>query len=215
MIDSSIYHTCSAFFASSGAPILSLKTFKVLGIHYGISDFEYNNGTFIKYAIDEFFKYYIDIFDLNPFQIIRKNNLKQLKKLYDNNKYILTQKDEHLCTLLHLSVKCNNYEITKFLLEKGINYDEPDENGNTALCHSSGKIRQLLRSNGAIAEHYCARPFPNGIYIYEKEENKIDLIYKQFLRNGLVDDLILIKKDNRIIGKRFIRKIKLEKDFYS
>lgn len=214
MEERSIYHTCSTDFGSSGSPILSLKKFKVLGIHSGRTKFEYNQGTFLKYAIDEFFKKIDNISNLNPFQIIKENNLEKLKKLYNYNKYILTQKDEHIETLLHCSIKSNNYEITKFLLEKGINYDEPNEHGATALFFSSGKIRKLLQSYGAIAEHFCSGAEPKGIFIKEKDVNKIELIYKDLLNNGLVDKLIPIKKDNKIIGKRLIRKIKWGRELY-
>ena len=113
---------------------------------------------------------------------------------------------------MHCSIKSNNYEITKFLLEKGINYDESNEHGIIALFFSSGVIRKLLQSFGAIAEHFCSSPFdPKGIFIKEKEVNKIELIYKELFNNGLVDKLITIKKDNKIIGKRLIRKIRGEK----
>ena len=56
MIDNSINHACSTEFGSSCSPILSLKTFKVIGIHIGSTQFEYKQGIFIKYAIDEFLK---------------------------------------------------------------------------------------------------------------------------------------------------------------
>ena len=53
-----IEHYCNTEKGSSGGPILSLKTLKVIGIHYGSSlNFIFNYGTFIKYAIDEFNKY--------------------------------------------------------------------------------------------------------------------------------------------------------------
>ena len=215
IVDKSINHTCCTNYGSSGSPILSLKTLKVLGIHYGTSNFEINKGRFIKYAIDAFSENIVDISKLNPFEIIKENNFEKLKKLYDYNKYILTQKDEHLETLLHCSVKCKNYEITKFLLEKGINYDEPNEHGITALFFSSGEIKELLQSHGAIAEHFCSSPlFPKGIFIKEKDINKIELIYKEFLKNGLVNKMTTIKKNNKIIGKRFIRIINwLEEDY--
>ena len=38
---------------SSGSPIISLKTYKVVGIHCGCSIYE-NEGLYIKYAIDKF-----------------------------------------------------------------------------------------------------------------------------------------------------------------
>jgi V8-like Glu-specific endopeptidase len=45
-------HCCNTEEGSSGSPILSLETYKILGIHYGGND-KRNFGTFIKYAIEE------------------------------------------------------------------------------------------------------------------------------------------------------------------
>ena len=55
-----INHKCSTEEGSSGSPILLLKTFKVIGIHYGgeSGNINLNYGTFIKYAIDLFNKYH-------------------------------------------------------------------------------------------------------------------------------------------------------------
>ena len=209
--DNLILHTCCTDFGSSGSPILSLKKFKVLGIHYGFSNFEFNKGTFIKSAIDEFIKSLNeDLSNLDPFQIIKENNLEKLKKLYDYNKYILTKKDKYLHTLLHCSVICKNFEITKFLLEKGINYDEPDKNRRTALAYSSGEIKKLLSSYGAYAEVFSGNSSFEGINIQEKDLNIIDNLYDEFLKNDLVSKKILIKKNDKIIGIRFIRKIDIE-----
>ena len=50
-----ISYYCRTEEGSSGSPILSLKTFKVIGIHYGDSqNNKINYGIFIKYAIDLF-----------------------------------------------------------------------------------------------------------------------------------------------------------------
>ncbi len=46
-----IYHTCNTEQGSSGSPILSLNTFKVIGVHYGYSSFNLNKAVLIKYAI--------------------------------------------------------------------------------------------------------------------------------------------------------------------
>ena len=48
-----IEHLCSTEEGSSGSPLLSLKTYKVIGIHFG-GDININYGIFIKYAIDKF-----------------------------------------------------------------------------------------------------------------------------------------------------------------
>ena len=50
-----LFHKCSTENGSSGSPILSLNTFKVVGIHCGPnSDFTINKGIFIQYPINEF-----------------------------------------------------------------------------------------------------------------------------------------------------------------
>lgn len=49
-----INHICNTDHGSSGSPILSLKSLKVIGIHYGTpKNFNYNTGTFIKVALTE------------------------------------------------------------------------------------------------------------------------------------------------------------------
>ena len=53
--DKRINHYCNTEEGSSGSPILSLKNFKVIGVHYGGSyNKKINYGTFIKYIINEF-----------------------------------------------------------------------------------------------------------------------------------------------------------------
>ena len=53
--ENEIYHSCNTDNGSSGAPILSLKTNKVIGIHFGSSkNFQFNLGSLIIYAIKEF-----------------------------------------------------------------------------------------------------------------------------------------------------------------
>ena len=49
-----IEYYCNTEEGSSGSPILSLKAFKVIGLHYGSSNKnKINYGILIKYAIDE------------------------------------------------------------------------------------------------------------------------------------------------------------------
>ena len=60
-----IEHFCSTNFGSSGSPILSFSNYKVIGIHTRRTIYNYNEGTFIKFVIEEFNK-------LNPNQIIAK-----------------------------------------------------------------------------------------------------------------------------------------------
>ena len=55
--EQNILHLCSTDDGSSGGPIMSLKDFKVIGIHYGYKAQKYNIGTFIKSIITELNKY--------------------------------------------------------------------------------------------------------------------------------------------------------------
>ena len=53
-----IYHFCNTEEGSSGGPILSLKSLKVIGIHKASSKkFKFNIGIFIKYAINKYIQF--------------------------------------------------------------------------------------------------------------------------------------------------------------
>ena len=57
MENEKLYHLCSTEGGSSGSPILSLDSLKLIGIHRGFSiSNKCNIGLFIRYAIDEFNK---------------------------------------------------------------------------------------------------------------------------------------------------------------
>ena len=53
IIDNDVNHLCCTEEGSSGAPIISLETHKVIGIHIGCpnNNFKFNKGKFIKYSI--------------------------------------------------------------------------------------------------------------------------------------------------------------------
>ena len=60
--NNNINYYCKLKEDSFGSPILSLKTFKIIGIHYGNSqNIKLNYGILIKYVIDEFNKNKINI----------------------------------------------------------------------------------------------------------------------------------------------------------
>ena len=76
------------------------------------------------------------------FYYVIMGNLNNLQKLYEKNKYILATKDNYLRNLLHYSVIGEYYEITKFLLEKGINFDEPDFFLSTPLKYATNSDKK-------------------------------------------------------------------------
>ena len=140
------------------------------------------------------------------FYYVINNDLNNLKKLYDENKFILAQKDNKERTLLHLSVIGGYYEISEFLLKSGINYDDPDFNGRyTALYFADEKNRKLLQKFGAKIEAYNGLSLKGINTINSNDINIIDSIYNDLLAKRIVNDMINIKVNNEIIGKRLIR----------
>ena len=104
IIDKRISHYCRIEEDSSGSPILSLKTFKVIGIHNVSSqNNKMNYGIFIKYIIDIYNEYnnkykneiniiyetnkegYENIFGYR----FVENNMNNIELIYDGQKYIL------------------------------------------------------------------------------------------------------------------------------
>ena len=104
-----INHISNTDNGSSGAPILLLKNFKVIGIHYGSKDhFNFNKGVLIKYVILELNK-------LNEMTIIYDNKENKMririfgdmfvKNNKNNCKLIINNKEEELCTFINTDNK--------------------------------------------------------------------------------------------------------------
>src|SRR5687767_10179860 len=69
-----------------------------------------------------------DIFD-----VCRKGDLKQLKRLYETDNSVIQAEDFKGFTPLIIAVYNNNIDVADFLLEKGARVDVQDGSGNTAL----------------------------------------------------------------------------------
>jgi len=85
-----INHKCNTEDGSSGSPILSLETFKVIGIHCGgyPDKIKLNYGTFIKYAIDIF-----NNFKSTKNEINKKKNENTKNKKNEKNLILKTKSD--------------------------------------------------------------------------------------------------------------------------
>ena len=152
----------------------------------------------------------------DPFYYTIINDINTLKKLFSENKYIIIQKDKKGRTLLHYSVVGKNYDITLFLLEQGINYDEPTIGVKGYLPHTplyysdDEKITELLEKFGAKNTWYNVAGFEKinskGINIKFETENKIDEIFKQFFQREKILKVEDIKlSSGEIIAKRLLR----------
>ena len=105
-----IKYNCNTKEGSSGSPILSLETYKVIGIHSQIgknSDIEINKGTLINYPIIEFKKYLNDtpIENIKENISFEKNNIKG--NIINNIINIPLEKKNNTMTIKY---KINNYE---------------------------------------------------------------------------------------------------------
>ena len=56
---------------SSGSSILNLSNYKIIGVHKGGTNYNFNEGIFIKCIIDNFNRFNNDIFE-NKKEIIKK-----------------------------------------------------------------------------------------------------------------------------------------------
>ena len=108
-----IYHYCNTEDGSSGSPILSLETYKVIGVHFGYyKNIKKNCGTFIKYIIELF-----DSFNKNINKIIYKNDKykyeigeKEINKNLINNTYKIQKKAPKLSNCNKGTFKLNKNE---------------------------------------------------------------------------------------------------------
>ena len=87
--DENIFHLCNTGPGSSGAPILNLSNFQVIGIHKGcIKNKNFNIGTFLYYPIKEFIELNIQSKknEKNEEKINLKKRNEELKKELDNER---------------------------------------------------------------------------------------------------------------------------------
>ena len=99
--ESIISHSCSSEYGSSGSPLFSLKTFKVIGVHLGAAKFEDNNkDTLISYAIYEFNKKY-------------KNENEEMEDIFIHFNNLINEDNN-----INVNINTNN-EISKDLKKEG------------------------------------------------------------------------------------------------
>jgi len=104
-----INHLCHTLNGSSGSPILSLETFKVIGIHCGSSKEENcKKGIFIKYPIKEL--------NLKIFTLSYKLNTKEFKNYFNGrifgDKFVENNKDK--CKMI---INNKEYELSTYISE--------------------------------------------------------------------------------------------------
>ena len=131
-----IYHLCSTDNGSSGGPILSLKNFKVIGIHYGFEKkVNVNLGILMKYVIMELDNY-------NDQKIINENTNKiqniNISKENENN------------NLYQLNIN-NNSMISKNLDNNVIIIENDNINNKDNVNKEKIQIKKVSKPNDSLS----------------------------------------------------------------
>ena len=144
-------------------------------------------------------------------------DLDLLKKKIQSNKNLLYEKDELKRSLLYLSARNGYYNITEYLINKGININDVQNCGSTALhgaaYYGQTLIIQLLIDHGidtSIKNDYghtaadeAKTPFIKEL-IVDSHTDKIKNFYQDLLSKGLVSNIIPIKKKGKVICQKII-----------
>ena len=191
--ENEIYHYCSTNEGSSGSPILSLETFKVIGIHYGCfpMKFNINKGIFMQIVINEFNNQYMQ--QNHDKSNILKNNI---------NKGIMKK------STFNLQIQINNNISTK---EKG-NPQTPQQNNNYKAITNQTREKQKFNTQNQTDKFNN----DNINLINQKKQNKIEsnnitknIQENQYQKNNLnnqiqQNQMITNKTNNEINEKQII-----------
>ena len=129
-----IYHFCNTEFGSSGSPLLNLSNNKVIGIHKGRSDFNFNIGTFIKFPIYEFI----------------------------NNNFNEKNRDNKIKMELKIEKEDINEDI--YFLDNSHNYKDEDENTHNYLKELNESNVELYIDDIKYKYQKYFRPEKEGLY---------------------------------------------------
>ena len=189
-----IEHTCSTEVGSSGAPIILLETFKVIGIHKGSGKNKADNnyGTLLKYPIIEFI-------EKNEIKNEIKNELKnELKNEIENE--IKNEFKNEIIIKLKIGKKDLNKDI--YILNYPYYTDSDGIRYETYNLKEMNKINTLMYIDNREIEYEKCKKF-DKIGIYEiKVKLKINLIDQNcmFLGCKNIIDINLSKFETKYIN---------------
>jgi len=146
-------------------------------------------------------------------------DLDSLKREIEKNKYLLNKKDGLERSLLYLSARNGYFDLTEYLLKKGININEVQKDNSTALhgaaFYGQELVIQLLLEHGIntkIRNNYGStadeEAKTNKIkeLILKCNDNKIMNFFQDLYKKGLVSNIVPIKsKENgKLIAQKLI-----------
>ena len=163
-----IEHKCNTLEGSSGSPILSLETFKVIGIHCGCypDTKKLNIGIFIKYVIDIFNNFKTNKNEMNKIvneNIIKKKEKNELVKNNGDYNYKLKTEPNPGKISDKINSKENNHRLNQI---KNINKNDNNimkDKGNTLSNNNNNQIKskslgKKTQSNNILDDRNCRNP---------------------------------------------------------
>ena len=152
------------------------------------------------------------------FYCVVVGDLDTLKRLVNQNKKILLEKDDLQRSLLYLAARNGFFNICEFLLKNGANINETQKDGSTPLhgaaFYNQEIIVQLLLEYGAktnIKNNFNdlasddARSLVIKNNILNSQNDQISILSNYLINKKLAKKLVLIKYKNKIIGKKIMR----------
>ena len=232
-------HSVDARYGSSGGPICLIDNQCVIGIHNsGIDKKKINFGTFFGHILDELenVKLSDSFVEINPFKILNINyekfdEVKEKRKYFDYKELF----ECNNITLLAYFILYNSYkyeqngeifkvkkdhfyyaimnDLPKLKLflknNKLLLYDMDEASRNLlhlSIIAKNHEITEYLLQEGLLLNSVCTY-----LDIKETRENHnfIQIIYDELKKKNLVENIYDIIENNKIIGKRIIRKKEL------
>ena len=200
-----ICHYCNTGEGSSGSPILSLKTLKIIGIHYGgDKNIKFNYGTFIKYAIDKFNKYNNNQNEINLMCKTNEEGIKNIsgKKFVNNTELIINRNKNYLISEYKIKKVENKIKNKRNTNSKNMSYESKSLKNLEELKYIDKK--DINNLNGTISE--CSSK-SNINAINQKKVKKLNYTKtKTKLKNfyyGPIDiiNIVIGNSSNQIIEK--------------
>ena len=157
-----------------------------------------------KYYIEKYpecFKHYeikgniFKVISKNQFYYTNIGDLENLKKLYENDKSILKEKDCNERSLLYIAARNGFIDICRFLLEEGMDPNEVQSN-ESKICLKNLFGKSVLED---------AHKLKIKDILSKCENDKIICLFNKLMDAKIAKKLILVKYNDFIIGKKILR----------
>ena len=168
-----IRHTFNSDGGSSGGPIINSMNYKVIGIHKGASNRDYNLGTFLQKPLQEFKEKRMK----NKEYIGNKKNKKEIKSNNKNNNNDKIKEEKYVEKIINNKIDC------MCRIEMEINVEDKLKFINVMgfLCNITLKNMKVLITYNHIINLDILNNEKILVYINNNNENKnIDMRKKRY-----------------------------------